>query len=446
VTAAMHGGSSLYALDDEKLEALEPDLILTQELCRVCAVSYREVNEVARAIDAIDHRRLARADVDRGDPQHDHHGRRDGRGRGRRARPRRDRCAQRLGAVEEVVTAGATPATVRPRRRGRMARSRLRVGHWVPEQIRGPAAGTSSAAMASTAVQTTWDAVARGRPGDAGPDAVRLPPAGDRRAEWDATPRRTAWSCRPSAAARCSRSTARPISAGRAAGHRRHRAPRRDLRPDAFVDSARPAAGPRSRPDARAVPRDVRLPVVRDRAHVPRRRRHRGLGAALPDCVGKAGDNGFSASGLRDAITERVGRARRAGGHAVRDRETPRRTTSWSRTTRPGRPSTTTGICARVATTRARSTTRRGTPSSTPPGAGSTACRSRADRRARRRHRLVVAVARRQGRAVDLRRAEAPLDAPATGCSPTAARATSTRATRGPSRTGRSTPCSPASG
>jgi hypothetical protein len=52
VIAAMHGGSSLYALDDEKLEALEPDLILTQELCRVCAVSYREVNEVVRAIDA----------------------------------------------------------------------------------------------------------------------------------------------------------------------------------------------------------------------------------------------------------------------------------------------------------------------------------------------------------------------------------------------------------
>ena len=48
----MHGGSSLYALDAEALEAAEPDLILTQELCRVCAVSYREVNEVARAIDA----------------------------------------------------------------------------------------------------------------------------------------------------------------------------------------------------------------------------------------------------------------------------------------------------------------------------------------------------------------------------------------------------------
>jgi len=52
VTDAVHGGSSLYALDDEALEAAAPDLILTQELCQVCAVSYREVNDVARAIDA----------------------------------------------------------------------------------------------------------------------------------------------------------------------------------------------------------------------------------------------------------------------------------------------------------------------------------------------------------------------------------------------------------
>ena len=47
VTAAMHGGSSLYALDEEALAAAKPDLILTQELCRVCAVSYREVMDAA---------------------------------------------------------------------------------------------------------------------------------------------------------------------------------------------------------------------------------------------------------------------------------------------------------------------------------------------------------------------------------------------------------------
>jgi iron complex transport system substrate-binding protein len=52
VTDSMHGGSSLYALDEEALAAARPDLILTQELCRVCAVSYREVNDVARAISA----------------------------------------------------------------------------------------------------------------------------------------------------------------------------------------------------------------------------------------------------------------------------------------------------------------------------------------------------------------------------------------------------------
>ena len=52
MSAAVHGGSSLYALDEAALAAAKPDLILTQELCRVCAVSYREVNEVARAIDA----------------------------------------------------------------------------------------------------------------------------------------------------------------------------------------------------------------------------------------------------------------------------------------------------------------------------------------------------------------------------------------------------------
>src|SRR6476659_5799372 len=51
-TASMHGGSSLYELDEEALAATAPDLILTQELCHVWAVSYREVNEVARRIDA----------------------------------------------------------------------------------------------------------------------------------------------------------------------------------------------------------------------------------------------------------------------------------------------------------------------------------------------------------------------------------------------------------
>ena len=39
VSEYVHGGESLYAVDAETLEALAPDLIVTQDLCHVCAAS-----------------------------------------------------------------------------------------------------------------------------------------------------------------------------------------------------------------------------------------------------------------------------------------------------------------------------------------------------------------------------------------------------------------------
>ena len=48
VEGSVQAGSSIYALDEAALAEARPNLILTQELCRVCAVGYREVNEVAR--------------------------------------------------------------------------------------------------------------------------------------------------------------------------------------------------------------------------------------------------------------------------------------------------------------------------------------------------------------------------------------------------------------
>lgn len=50
VRASIHAGSSLYGLDDAKLAALEPDLIVTQELCAVCAVSYEIVDRAAKRL------------------------------------------------------------------------------------------------------------------------------------------------------------------------------------------------------------------------------------------------------------------------------------------------------------------------------------------------------------------------------------------------------------
>jgi iron complex transport system substrate-binding protein len=50
VRANVHSGSSLYALDAERLAQLDPDLIVTQELCAVCAVSYEIVERAAKRL------------------------------------------------------------------------------------------------------------------------------------------------------------------------------------------------------------------------------------------------------------------------------------------------------------------------------------------------------------------------------------------------------------
>jgi iron complex transport system substrate-binding protein len=50
VRAHLHAGSSLYSLNAELLERLAPDLIVTQELCDVCAVSYAIVDRAAKRL------------------------------------------------------------------------------------------------------------------------------------------------------------------------------------------------------------------------------------------------------------------------------------------------------------------------------------------------------------------------------------------------------------
>jgi iron complex transport system substrate-binding protein len=51
VKAVLDQGRPLYRLDEELLAELRPDLIVTQALCPVCAVSYEEVVEVAACIE-----------------------------------------------------------------------------------------------------------------------------------------------------------------------------------------------------------------------------------------------------------------------------------------------------------------------------------------------------------------------------------------------------------
>src|SRR4029450_10630550 len=74
VREAVGDGRDLYTIDHDFLEALQPDLILTQNLCAVCAVSADNMNELcatdaevvaldAHTLDEIEERILSLADL-----------------------------------------------------------------------------------------------------------------------------------------------------------------------------------------------------------------------------------------------------------------------------------------------------------------------------------------------------------------------------------------------
>jgi iron complex transport system substrate-binding protein len=192
VTAAVHGGSSLYVLDEEALAAAEPDLILTQELCNVCAVSYREVNDVARAIDAditvvsleptsiegiLNSITTVGAMTESEDAAIDVV----------------ESLRERLGAVGERVQArreagGRSPRVVALE----WLDPPFAAGHWVPEQVRQAGGWEVLGAAGEPSRQSTWDAVT-----DVDPGMVLLMPCGFHLPEtveaWAGTRRPPGW-------------------------------------------------------------------------------------------------------------------------------------------------------------------------------------------------------------------------------------------------------------
>ena len=188
VSASVHGGSSLYVLDEEALAAARPDLIVTQELCRVCAVSYREVNEVARAIDAditvvsleptsiegvFNTITTVGAMAEAEDAAVD----------------LVESLRERLGAVEAHVQARRDAGQRPPRVVGlEWLDPPFAVGHWVPEQIRRAGGWDLLGADGERSSQTTWDAIA-----EVDPEMLLLMPCGyhlaETVAEWARTPR-----------------------------------------------------------------------------------------------------------------------------------------------------------------------------------------------------------------------------------------------------------------
>ncbi len=192
VDGSLRAGTSLHVLDTAALEELRPDLILTQDLCRVCAVGYREVSEVARKLEGevsvvsleptsiegvLNSIQTVGAMTEAEDE----------------AVALVEELRERLRAVEEIVAS---------RRQGGFAPPRVvavewldppfAVGHWVPEQVRRAGGWELLGHEGEHSVETSWDAVR-----EVDPEIIVLMPCGfdlERTVRaWAEQPRPAAW-------------------------------------------------------------------------------------------------------------------------------------------------------------------------------------------------------------------------------------------------------------
>ena len=192
VTGAVHGGTSLYVLDEDALAAARPDLIVTQELCRVCAVSYRDVSEAVRAIEAevtvvsleptsiegiLNTITTVGAMAEAEDAAVD----------------LVEGLRSRLGRVEAAVQKRRGSGRRSPRVVGlEWLDPPFAVGHWVPEQISRAGGWDLLGEAGQRSVETNWDAVR-----EVDPETLILMPCGFHLAEtvreWGRTPRPVFW-------------------------------------------------------------------------------------------------------------------------------------------------------------------------------------------------------------------------------------------------------------
>jgi iron complex transport system substrate-binding protein len=161
-------GESIYELDAETLHDLRPDLIVTQALCSVCAVSYDDVRAIADEIDS-------RPSVISLDPHTVGEVLGD-------ARTLAEATDRRDAAVELVRDASARidriKLAVRGARRPRVVALEwldppFAAGHWTPQLI-GYAGGEDRLGFAGEpSEERTWDQVAAAQP-----DVVIVMPCG----------------------------------------------------------------------------------------------------------------------------------------------------------------------------------------------------------------------------------------------------------------------------
>jgi iron complex transport system substrate-binding protein len=145
-------GRALYTLDEERLAELEPDLIVTQAICEVCAVSYDDVVEVAGRLPS--RPRVLQQDPSRlGEVLDDVVQLSEAAGIAERGQELRDELGGRLDAVR-AATGDA------PRRRV-LALEWLDPpflgGHWIPEMIEVAGGENLAGSSGQKSAQAKWE-------------------------------------------------------------------------------------------------------------------------------------------------------------------------------------------------------------------------------------------------------------------------------------------------
>lgn len=170
VTAQLASGESLYTLDEERVAALAPDLLFTQELCPVCAVSTTQVSAALAPLPRCPH--VVSLDPKRlDDVWADVH--RTGELTGCSAGAARllAELAERLEAVRARAAASGRP---RPRVAAlEWLEPPFAGGHWVPEMIAIAGGIDVLAEPGAHSRRLEWDEVAA-----ADPDVIVAMPCG----------------------------------------------------------------------------------------------------------------------------------------------------------------------------------------------------------------------------------------------------------------------------
>ena len=166
-------GESVYAVDAEALQALAPDLIVTQDLCHVCAAS---PDDLATALAKFDTRPevLCLNPQDLGDVWRDILWVGEETGRGWQAEKLLQDIGQRLGALHQQVE--ETPSTREGHQRVTFLEWLQPIyvgGHWVPEMIAFAGGRDVFGAKRTPSFRVTVEEVI-----EAAPDVVLIAPCG----------------------------------------------------------------------------------------------------------------------------------------------------------------------------------------------------------------------------------------------------------------------------